>query len=129
MLSSKPWKNIEAEWYGRAQQPFMHNRLKLWVLLEDSLLLRLLMFLSNSCYTYKTIFYSSILKQNMQSRTKFMKQCQEIKQNWKAQETSDTCFCVLFEYQYRSFISEGRLTTRLRLHPFLRFFQYVLISW
>ena len=46
----------------------------------------------------------------------------------KGQETFDTCFCVIFEYQYQSFISEGRLTTRLRLHSFLRFFQYILIS-
>ena len=35
---------------------------------------------------------------NLQSRTKFMKQCQEIKQNWAGQENFEICFCVIFDY-------------------------------
>ena len=33
-----------------------------------------------------------------QSRIKFMKQCQEIKQNWKRQENLEICFCVIFDH-------------------------------
>ena len=33
-----------------------------------------------------------------QARTKFMKQCQEIKQNWTGQENFEICFCVIFEH-------------------------------
>ena len=33
-----------------------------------------------------------------QSRTKFMKLCQEIKQNWTGQENFEICFCVIFDH-------------------------------
>ena len=35
---------------------------------------------------------------NLQSLTKFMKQCQEIKQNWTGQENFEICFCVIFDH-------------------------------
>ena len=36
--------------------------------------------------------------QKLQSWTKFMKQCQEIKQNWTGQENFEICFCVIFDH-------------------------------
>ena len=42
---------------------------------------------------------------NLQSRTKFMKQCQEVKQNWIGRGKFDICFCVIFDQLYQSFIS------------------------
>ena len=33
-----------------------------------------------------------------QSRAKFIKQWQEIKQNWTVQEKLKICFCIIFEH-------------------------------
>ena len=33
-----------------------------------------------------------------QSRTEFLEQCQEIKQNWAGQEIFEICFCVIFDH-------------------------------
>ena len=35
---------------------------------------------------------------SLQSRTKFMKQCQEIKQNWTGQGNFEIFFCVIFDH-------------------------------
>ena len=34
---------------------------------------------------------------NLQSRTKFIKQCQEIKQNWTGSENFEICFSIIFD--------------------------------
>ena len=34
----------------------------------------------------------------IQSWIKFMKQCQEIKQNWTGQENFEICLCVMFDH-------------------------------
>ena len=35
---------------------------------------------------------------DLQSWTKFMKECQEIKQNWIGQENFEICFCAIFDH-------------------------------
>ena len=55
----------------------------------------------------------SILSLLLLSRTKFMKQCQEIEQNWKGRENFYICFYIL--------ILEGRLGITICVHPLLNF--------
>ena len=43
-------------------------------------------------------FTLAFLVFNMQSRTKLMKQFQEIKQNWTGQETLVSVFCAIFDH-------------------------------
>ena len=38
------------------------------------------------------------LGQDLQSWTKFMKQCQQIKLNWTERENFNTCFCAIFDH-------------------------------
>ena len=64
----------------------------------------------------------AIYPKKLQSRIKFVKQCQEIKQNWTGWENLDICFCVIWDST--KFLL---LERRLCLRPFLRFFQYFLI--
>ena len=41
--------------------------------------------------------YIRFLYKNLQSLTKFMKQCKEIKQ-WTGRENFEICFCVMFDH-------------------------------
>ena len=54
-----------------------------------------LCFCENFC---KQIAYFVAYFKILQSRTKFMKQCQEIKQNWTGQENFEICFCIIFDH-------------------------------
>ena len=45
-----------------------------------------------------------------------MKQCQDIKQNWRGRENFDTRFCVIFDQWYQSLIS-GRKIRHKVLSP------------
>ena len=40
----------------------------------------------------------SVLLFDSQSRTKFVKHCQQINQSWKGREHFDIYFCVIFDY-------------------------------
>ena len=55
-----------------------------------------------------------------QSRTKFMKQCQEIKQNWTGQENFEICFCVIFsQHCFINVVHDCRLLEYTVCPPFL----------
>ena len=58
----------------------------------------------------------------LQSRSKLMKQSQEIKQNWTGRETLISVFAQFLTTSTKIFFLEGRLGTRLFLHPTLSFF-------
>ena len=52
-------------------------------------------------FTRTIVFSIKKIQKNLlpylQSWTKFMKQCQEIKRNWAGQENFEICFCVIFD--------------------------------
>ena len=51
------------------------------------------------------------------------KKTNESKANWTRPQKLDVCFCVIFDHYCRHvFFLEQRLTTRMCLHPILRFF-------
>ena len=64
-----------------------------------------------------------------QSRTKFKKQFQEIRQNLIVLENSDICFCVIFNYWCQRLFLEGRLDTGLCPRPFSLFPVLFCNSW
>ena len=66
-------------------------------------------------------YHSTVARDKLQSRTKFIKQLQEIKQNWAGRRNFGINFCIILGHYYQNFIS-GRDTGERR------FFQYFVIS-
>lgn len=60
----------------------------------------------NSLNAVEHFFKGFFTRKFIQSRTKFMKQSQEIKRNWTGQKNFEIWFCIIFDHLYQNFICE-----------------------
>ena len=79
--------SFETQFFGKSFLAFLFNLnarfLSFFILLD----------LYSSQFLFALFFIP-----DLQSQTKFMKQCQEIKKNWTGQENFESCFCVIFDH-------------------------------